>query len=522
MQIYPIVLIWTVGLTISGVSTFFSLADIKKNRLETYRWQAETLAQKIMRDMRLQIGSDELSASETEGLKRVSLKLQQILERHIQAAPSSIGIIDTRGYWVAHQKTGLRNTPVKNSTLVTFFKKEETALLNKDDLYHILIPVTIGKEISLGMIDVMFGTEYIQREKRHYIARNAAIFFIVSCVTCGVLLCASRKNMQAIQSMTCTAEMIHNGDFRFPTGPIPGSGDIRTLALTFHKMTVRLRTVSTHVQQTVVLIATAVKDMQSAAERLAASLEEQSASIAQTSMNMERVARESQHISQSTDTVVRIAEKTKADAQQGLQIAEDTLDKMRDIQQSNHTDTENIQSLGQKSQEISKIMDVIVSIADQTKLIAFNASLEASGAGIAGKRFGIVAKEIRTLADHVIGSTTTIQETTARIQDSIQTLNQSSETSTENIRQGAEYTVRTKEWLQEILAGTTKTTRIAQRISRSLLKQQLASEEISTSLKELLRNIDEFAKTGTMTNDIANRLEGFTKDLEKLLKDFKI
>ncbi len=520
-QIQILVIIWVAVLTVLGSSTFLSVTEREQNLLNTYRWRAETLAYKIMQDMMAQgVPTESFDLTSDDGLKKYSLALQQILEHYTQAAFVHVAIIDTRGFWVAHQKKALRNTSVENQQLLQFLETQDTSVFAENETYHILVPIVLKKTSSpLGMVDIGIGKAGITRELRRYAARNLGLFFIFSCGLSGLFLLVSRSSVQSLQFMTRASGMIADGDLMFPDLPDQGIGEIRQLAQMFRKMSGNLYAISLQVQQTMSLMATAVQDMLGASDRLAASLEEQSASIAQTSMNMESVVQASQQISKSTDTVVRIAEKTRADAEQGLQVAEETLHKMRDIQQSNQTDTENIQNLGQKSKEISKIMDVIVSIADQTKLIAFNASLEAAGAGKAGKRFGIVAKEIRTLADHVIGSISTIRKTSATIQDSIRTLSASSETSTENIQQGAEHTVRTTEWLQEILSGTIKTTRIAQRISRSLLKQQLASEEISTSLKELLQNTNEFARTGAITSEVAGRLDGLTKELETLLKN---
>ncbi len=64
-------------------------------------------------------------------------------------------------------------------------------------------------------------------------------------------------------------------------------------------------------------------------------------------------------------------------------------------------------------------MDLINTVADQTKLIAFNAALEASSAGESGKRFSVVASEIRRLADSVTDSTHEIEDRIQEIQDSI-------------------------------------------------------------------------------------------------------
>ena len=256
--------------------------------------------------------------------------------------------------------------------------------------------------------------------------------------------------------------------------------------------------------------------------QLAASLEEQSASVLETSFTMEKVVSASQQIAQNAESVVTIAEKTRNDAQQGMSVAEETMKQMQDIERSNNTDTENIRILSQKSAEIAKIMKLITTIADQTKLIAFNASLEAAGAGSAGRRFGIVAKEIRHLANSVIESTGMIRQTLTDMQQAVQKLVLSSEISTKSVREGVEYTMDTANWLKEILNGAAETTKAAQDISHSTQEQRLASEEISTALKEISINTNHFAEAGALIRNIASKLNSLAEELEDATKALKL
>ncbi len=376
-------------------------------------------------------------------------------------------------------------------------------------------------EALIGAITVSLSQEIEQQGLRKILTAVLGISGITVILAFCLSWIFSQSIIRTIRDVALTAEMIAEGNLT-RTVKAQGSGEIRRLSQAFNHMADNLRTITGHVKRAGNCITSSTQKISGTTDHLAASLEEQSASVLQTSLTMEMVAAASQQIAKSIESVVNIAEKTRTDAQHGMHVAEDMIKKMQDIERSNRADTENIHFLGQQSTEIAKIMEVIASIADQTKLIAFNASLEAAGAGRAGKRFGVVAGEIRHLADNVIGSTGTIHRTLTAMQQAIRKLVLSSEISTRSIREGVEYTTNTATWLKEILNGTVETTRAAQEISRSTQQLQLASEEISVALKEISINTTHFVEAGALSRDTASQLKSLAEDLEKVIEVFKL
>ena len=78
----------------------------------------------------------------------------------------------------------------------------------------------------------------------------------------------------------------------------------------------------------------------------------------------------------------------------------DTLEGMQRIRSSVQATARKIKSLGDRSLEISEIINVINDITEQTNLLALNAAIEAARAGDAGRGFAVVADEVRKLAEH--------------------------------------------------------------------------------------------------------------------------
>ncbi|WP_375232993.1 methyl-accepting chemotaxis protein [Pseudomonas sp. LS-2] len=107
---------------------------------------------------------------------------------------------------------------------------------------------------------------------------------------------------------------------------------------------------------------------------------------------------------------------TQKVAEQGTQVIQQAASEMRQISRNIDDSSRIIGQLGERSEQITAIVNTIHSIADQTNLLALNAAIEAARAGDQGRGFAVVADEVRQLAGRTSRSTQEISEMIQLIQ----------------------------------------------------------------------------------------------------------
>lgn len=271
-----------------------------------------------------------------------------------------------------------------------------------------------------------------------------------------------------------------------------------------------------------VKIDSSASDISSAVESQAAVAAEQSASVSEITSTMAQLSASSTQIAEHSNSVVDVADKALKSSKEGAESVEMAVGFLEEINEENQKRIKEIIILGKKSKEITKVMEIINNISDQTKLIAFNAAIEASSAGEAGKRFGVVAVEIRRLATNVMDSTSEIEDKINEIQEAVNHMIIDSEKGAKGIQTGLDQSRQATKMLANIVGATQSTANAAKEISLSTQQQKTASQQVVTALREIdeggKQTTDSIRQIGTIAKDL-NLLAG---NLKELVEKFKL
>jgi methyl-accepting chemotaxis protein len=323
------------------------------------------------------------------------------------------------------------------------------------------------------------------------------------------------KEMQAVLSEVAHGNLVVKAN----VGSVDEIGEMaRSLNCTVDALNLTLSKVGSHAMN----VNEAAEKMAESVANQASTSTEMSATVAEITSTMEELSASSTQIAEHSKSVVDIANHTWENSKKGAEAMQIVLGKMGDIRNENQISLREIVELGSKSKEISKVMVIINSVADQTKLIAFNAALEAASAGESGRRFGVVAAEIRRLADSVTDSTSEIEKKISEIQDSINRLVITSEKGAVGIADGMSATANTADRLGELVGAASQTSSAAQQISLSTQQQKTASNQVVVALREIVTASSHTAQSINRISQVSHDMTATSVELREMVGQFKL
>ena len=330
----------------------------------------------------------------------------------------------------------------------------------------------------------------------------------------------NQKNQQAIMRLLDEMSSLADGDLTVQatvTDDMTGA-----IADSINFAVEQLRELVTGINITAQTVAASAQETMDITGKLATASSEQAEQVRQVTETIYEMSNSFDIMAERSRDSSEVAQRSVAIANNGSNMVQQTILGMDTIRKQIQETSKRIKRLGESSQEIGDIVELINGIAEQTNILALNAAIQSASAGGAGRGFAIVADEVQRLAERATNATRRIEILVKNIQADTSEAVDSMESTTSQVVSGAKKAEDAGEALVQIEAVSKNLSRMIEEISTEAQAQSHTATQVAEQMTEI-RDIS--IKTSEGTNQTAQsmgQLADLVSKLSDSVADFKL
>jgi twitching motility protein PilJ len=283
-----------------------------------------------------------------------------------------------------------------------------------------------------------------------------------------------------------------------------------------------LRSLVSTINETAVQVAAAAQETQATAMHLAEAAEHQAQQITSASAQINEIASSIDEVSKNSAESADVAQRSVQIAAKGAEVVRQTIQGMDNIRDQIQETSKRIKRLGESSQEIGSIVELINDISEQTNILALNAAIQAASAGEAGRGFAVVADEVQRLAERASNATKRIEALVQTIQSDTNEAVSSMEQTTAEVVAGARLAEDAGLALGEIEKVSNDLADLIQNISQAARQQSTAATNITATMSVIQEITTQTSQGANQTAESIGNLAQLAADLRRSVADFKL
>jgi len=283
-----------------------------------------------------------------------------------------------------------------------------------------------------------------------------------------------------------------------------------------------LRDLVSGVNTTAQQVAAQAQETRATTTQLAEASEHQAKEIRSATETINEMAQSFDDMAKRSSESADVAQNSVEIANRGADMVRQTISGMDSIRDQIQETSKRIKRLGESSQEIGDIVELINGISEQTNVLALNAAIQAASAGGAGRGFAVVADEVQRLAERATNATRRIEALVQTIQADTSEAVTSMEQTTSQVVSGARLAEDAGEALESIENVSNDLAGLIAEIS----KQAQTESKNATRIAEMMNSIRDISiqtteGTGQTAKSVANLAE-LVRELRDSVADFKL
>jgi methyl-accepting chemotaxis protein PixJ len=236
-----------------------------------------------------------------------------------------------------------------------------------------------------------------------------------------------------------------------------------------------------------------------------------------------------QAIAESIQTIAANAKQAKLKVQQANQVLQDgdatmnrTVDGISAIQETVEETAQKVKQLGEASQKISRVLNLIRELANQTNVLALNASIEANASGDKGQGFAVVAEEVRSLAERSAIATREIEQIVEEIQTETEQVVTAMEAGREQVIAGTTLVATTRQNLLSIVTVSSEIHALVEDMAKTATAQTQTSASVAKKMQEVEQIAQQNSQQAVLVADSFTNLLGVAENLQESVEQFKV
>ncbi len=337
---------------------------------------------------------------------------------------------------------------------------------------------------------------------------------VISLIMKSLILAPVKKTVEVIEAAA-------EGDLTKRIN-VDSKDEIGEMALHFNAFVEKLHEAIVHVAESSTEVSSAAGSLDKATEQMASGVEEAAMQVNSVATASEEMSKTSTEIAQNCVVAVKSSNAANQSVAGGQKIIGQSISAMNRISDRVRESSEVIKGLGERSDQIGEIVGLINDVADQTNLLALNAAIEAARAGEHGRGFAVVADEVRKLAERTSQATKEISDTIKAMQQETKKAVSSMQEGVNEVGIGATEATKSGEALDEILDLINKVAAEINQIAVASEEETATTNEIASSIQKIAQVMQTTTETIQDNRDSSSRLATLSKELEKMVGQFRL
>ncbi len=330
----------------------------------------------------------------------------------------------------------------------------------------------------------------------------------------------NQKNQDAIRRLLDEMVDLSDGDLTIEatvTEDITGA-----IADSVNQAVEEMRGLVTTINETSVRVSASAQETRATAMHLTEASEHQRDQITSASGIVGKMTETMNKMAGDAGKSAEVARESVDIAQTGSETVRQTIIGMDNIREQIQETSKRIKRLGESSQEIGNIVELIEDIADQTNILALNAAMQAAMAGEAGRGFAVVADEVQRLAERSTNATKQIEALVKTIQADTGEAVASMEASTSEVVSGAKQAEAAGGALQQIEQVSQEIAQVTQNIASTAQSQSTDASSINDTMSVIQEITSQTTEGTEQTSQSIENLAGISNELRQTVERFKL